>query len=302
MAGTRKNRCRTVKRSHQAFHELFGEDGFESIIGAFGDAVSVQNTDLEIVYQNQVHRELSGDHTGRCCYRAYRQRETVCDGCPVVLSLHDGKVHVTELPVATDQGMIHLEVTASPVMNASGRIVAAVEVARDITYRKHIEEKLRIMSITDELTNLFNRRGFFILADQQLKLANRQKKGIILHSIDVDNLKSINDTFGHQEGDLVLVETANILKDSFRESDIIARIGGDEFLVLQGESTDDHSDTPVRRLQERLASHNSRTSKKYQLSMSLGTAYFDPESPCSIDELLIQADNRMYDQKKRKKL
>jgi diguanylate cyclase (GGDEF)-like protein len=86
--------------------------------------------------------------------------------------------------------------------------------------------------LTDELTGLYNRRGFFVSAQQQLKLANRYNKGIFIFSADLDDLKIINDNFGHKTGDSALVETANILKKTFRESDIIARIGGDEFVIL----------------------------------------------------------------------
>ena len=94
------------------------------------------------------------------------------------------------------------------------------------------EEALLALSLTDELTGLYNRRRFFVLTEQCLKVAVRTKKRSLLLFIDMDDLKWINDHYGHNEGDQALIDLANILKKTFRESDIIARIGGDEFVVL----------------------------------------------------------------------
>ncbi|MCL5422558.1 MAG: GGDEF domain-containing response regulator [Nitrospirae bacterium] len=164
-----------------------------------------------------------------------------------------------------------------------------------------MQEKQRVMAITDELTGLCNRRGFFTLAEQQLNLAKRQKKGICMLYADVDNLKGINDTLGHQKGDLALIDTSNLLKATFRESDIIARIGGDEFVVIPVGPERDNVEIITARFQRNLKDHNAKRSRSYKLSMSFGVAYFDPENPCSIDELLAQGDKMMYDQKRLKR-
>ncbi len=160
------------------------------------------------------------------------------------------------------------------------------------------EEALLALSLTDELTGLYNRRRFFVLTDQCLKVAVRTKKRPLLLFIDMDNLKWINDHYGHNEGDQALIGLADILKQTFRESDIIARIGGDEFVVLL-ESTDENSETTITRLHENVRDYNAQRSK-YTLSISLGTAQFDPEYPISIDELLSKADALMYAQKRRR--
>jgi len=164
-----------------------------------------------------------------------------------------------------------------------------------------MQEKQRVMAITDELTGLCNRRGFFTLAEQQLNLAKRQKKGICMLYADVDNLKGINDTLGHQKGDLALIDTSNLLKATFRESDIIARIGGDEFVVIPVGPERDNVEIITARFQQNLKNHNAKRSRSYKLSISFGVAYFDPENPCSIDELLAQGDKMMYDQKRLKR-
>jgi diguanylate cyclase (GGDEF)-like protein/PAS domain S-box-containing protein len=181
-----------------------------------------------------------------------------------------------------------------------GRIQSIVCVAQDITERKQAEEALRSLSHMDELTGLFNRRQFFALAEQQLKIAIRTKKKLLLLFIDVDGLKRINDNHGHMEGDLALIDIANILKGTFRESDITARIGGDEFVVLAVKNTDVNGEIPTTRLQNNLGEHNAKGSRGYQLSISVGTTQFDPEQPLSVDELLARADVLMYEQKRGK--
>ena len=108
---------------------------------------------------------------------------------------------------------------------------------RDVTERKRLEEKLQNMSLVDDLTGLYNRRGFFALSQQQLKIAERTKQKALLFFADLDNMKQINDALGHQEGDNALVEVASVLKETFRKSDIIGRLGGDEFAVLAIDAT-----------------------------------------------------------------
>jgi len=162
------------------------------------------------------------------------------------------------------------------------------------------EEELLALSLTDELTGLYNRRRFFVLTEQCLKVATRTKKRSTLLFIDMDDLKWINDHCGHSEGDQALIGLGSILKKTFRESDIIARIGGDEFAVLL-ESTDESDEMLVTRLYENISDYNGKVSQDYKLSVSVGAAQFDPEYPISIDKLLSKADALMYAQKRRAK-
>jgi diguanylate cyclase (GGDEF)-like protein len=164
-----------------------------------------------------------------------------------------------------------------------------------------MQEKLLRMSVTDELTGLYNRRVFFTLVGQQINIYNRQKQVIYLLYADLDNLKEINDTWGHLEGDHALIDSANILKDTFRKSDIVARIGGDEFVVMPSGTTEEGTKIAISRLQKNFEMYNNQTSRSYKIGLSYGIAYYDPQSPCSIDELLRQADKSMYKQKSLKK-
>ncbi len=158
------------------------------------------------------------------------------------------------------------------------------------------EEALLALSLTDQLTNLYNRRRFLVLAEQYLKVVIRTKKRLLLFYIDVDDLKWINDHCGHHEGDQALIALAGILRGTFRESDVVARIGGDEFVVLL-ESTDENGQMLIDRLDENIRDYNAKAPRNYKLSASIGVARFEAENPIPIDELLSKADASMYAQK-----
>jgi diguanylate cyclase (GGDEF)-like protein len=158
------------------------------------------------------------------------------------------------------------------------------------------------MSITDELTGLYNRRGFLTLSEQQLKLANRDNKKMFMMSADIDYLKLINDHLGHKAGDRALINASNILNETFRESDIMARMGGDEFVVLGMVTPYSGIETLTERLNENLKIHNELADVPLEdISLSFGFAVYDPSQPSSIDELLTNADKLMYEEKHMKK-
>ena len=192
-----------------------------------------------------------------------------------------------------------MAVISSPVMD-DGEIVATVTAFRDITDLKQAENKLREMSLHDELTGLYNRRGFLSLIEQYIKIAKRQNKTVFVLYADVDNLKAINDKFGHHEGDMALRESAIMLKETFRESDIIARVGGDEFAVISLEASQADMHRVVSRLEQNLELYNSGSNRNFILSMSWGISYLAPESLYSVEDMLSQADKAMYEHKKSK--
>jgi diguanylate cyclase (GGDEF)-like protein/PAS domain S-box-containing protein len=182
------------------------------------------------------------------------------------------------------------------------RIKGFQSISRDISDHKSMEAELQKVAIMDPLTGLYNRRGFLALASQQMLLAERSKKGLVLCFLDVDDLKMINDEAGHEAGDQALTETAIILREAFRESDIIARIGGDEFAVFAIEGAAGNQHILRERLQQQITLHNARENRRYILSMSCGIAYYDPADSCTLDELMTIADMRMYEEKRAKKL
>lgn len=162
-----------------------------------------------------------------------------------------------------------------------------------------LNRELRHLALTDDLTCLYNRRGFFAAATQLLKLAQRKNQSLLLFYGDMDKLKHINDSWGHHEGDLALVRVADALEHTFRDSDVIARIGGDEFAVLGMEASFQSQGAIVQRLKRNLKKCNSAETR-YPLSMSLGIARFEPKRPVSLGELLIAADQAMYEQKRQR--
>lgn len=164
-----------------------------------------------------------------------------------------------------------------------------------------LKENFRELSITDELTGLANRRGFFTFAQQQIKLHRRSQGSLVLLFADLDDFKSINDTLGHQAGDRVLIDAAAVLRETYRESDIIARMGGDEFAAILVNSPETSIAVLRSRLQEHIDAYNACRDGRITLSMSVGMAVLDPSRTATADELVREADARMYEEKKRKK-
>lgn len=180
-----------------------------------------------------------------------------------------------------------------------------ISVVRDITDKRRREtelknqaELLRTLSLRDELTSLYNRRGFQEHAQRQLLQAARTKRPASVFFIDLNGMKTINDTLGHEVGDRALGVTARLLTGVFRESDVVARLGGDEFAVFAPDCDADGT----RSLRERLARHldelNDAGREPFRLSFSVGTAPFDPIHPAELDALLETADREMYARKR----
>jgi diguanylate cyclase (GGDEF)-like protein len=160
--------------------------------------------------------------------------------------------------------------------------------------RHQMQSELRSLSLTDELTGLYNRRGFSTLASQHLKLARRTGQSFLIVFADLDDLKNINDTFGHAEGDAVLIATANILRRTFRESDIVARYGGDEFLVLVTDAAYEDKDKIYKRINQYVDEVNESKLMNCTISVSLGVVPFEPNRDLNLENLVAEADKALY--------
>ncbi len=182
--------------------------------------------------------------------------------------------------------------------------VDARSLERAIRYaiqRHRTVSALRAMSMTDELTGLYNQRGFMALAEQQLALANRTGQSLALFFIDLDGLKWVNDNVGHASGNELIAAAATVLNESFRTTDLIARVGGDEFAVLAIDASTTGGHMLLARIRTHIAHHNAESNAPCALSMSIGMSTFDPKTPRSLQELLAEADQLMYEAKNSKK-
>jgi two-component system cell cycle response regulator len=179
----------------------------------------------------------------------------------------------------------------------SGEILRALRYAQE---RQRLVMALRSLSLMDDLTGLYNRRGFVDLGSQYLELARRTDREMTLVFLDVDRFKTINDTLGHHIGDRALRKVAEILRTTFRRSDIIARMGGDEFAVLAMQSPEDDMATVVTRLREHFSDFNVVHREPYQLSVSIGVARDEGGHSGSLEDLLTSADAMMYEEKRTK--
>jgi diguanylate cyclase (GGDEF)-like protein len=176
-----------------------------------------------------------------------------------------------------------------------------VSLAQRVAELELAQESLRNLSLSDDLTGLYNRRGFFTLAEQQLSSARREGRDASLIYIDMDGLKKLNDTHGHEMGSRALQEVADILRETFRSSDLIARIGGDEFVIFETSNGANDGGNDLQRLQNNVRQHNAQPEKNYEISLSIGVASMSSDSALTLDELIKNGDREMYEQKRNKR-
>jgi diguanylate cyclase (GGDEF)-like protein len=167
--------------------------------------------------------------------------------------------------------------------------------------RHRMQVALQSESLMDELTKLYNRRGFMALAESHIKSAERTRAALALVFIDLDGMKDINDRLGHPEGDRALIEAAGLLRRSIRRSDILGRFGGDEFVLLLTTAERDSERTLRCRLQEQLDFCNAQPDRRYSLSFSVGVVTAGFDRWLTLEELVAEADALMYRQKQKKK-
>ena len=211
------------------------------------------------------------------------------------------------LPFLREAGRSHILSTHMlPTMYALGIIASLASVVAFallillVRRINQMEVKIHDLTLRDELTGLYNVRGFNLLAGQSLRLAQRAEVPFSVLFVDLDNLKRINDELGHSTGSATLAETAKLLTATFREADVIARVGGDEFVVA-GQFSHEAVVASAQRLQDLAATRFSDAYGRFPLSLSIGYATSADNRFDSLRELVARADQAMYDKKRRKK-
>ncbi|QXM06188.1 diguanylate cyclase domain-containing protein [Crassaminicella indica] len=274
-----------LKKAFETIRKL--EKNYRGILESNIDALVVINRQKEILYLNPAAKKIFGE----------KYEELTFD----ILDFSTIKNGVKEITIKTmDGNQIIGEVCISET-DWEGKEAYLLSI-RDITEKVHLREKLKIQSLTDELTSLYNRRGFFSIIRHKFEFARRNKKGMLLFFIDIDGMKHINDNLSHNQGDCALIGTAKILKNTFHENDVLARIGGDEFVALSIDVKKQDIEKFINKLLDQQRAFNEESNYPFNISISIGAAYFDPENPVSIEELMARADKLMYEYKKRNHL
>ncbi|MBF0133230.1 MAG: diguanylate cyclase [Magnetococcales bacterium] len=262
-------------------------ENFQAIVEKSVDGILILSEENRVAYLNRSAIILLG------------RSEDEMLGLPFGFPMVSGDV--TEVDIIRkggDVGVAEMRAVETQWRGGNALLVAL----RDVTENVRLRDQLRQLSMEDELTGLNNRRGFFLLAGQELRILERSNAKLVLFFIDLDGMKPINDLLGHKFGDQALVETSAILRRAFRKSDILARLGGDEFLALTFQLGDDSPVSNIlTRLNRETAHNNARPGRLFQLSLSIGFVEVSRQQTYNLEELILEADAAMYRNKMEKR-
>ena len=275
LGGDYRNALEDVKRA---------QANFQTLMETTGDAVVVVGDNGTIYYANPAAENLFDTAAADLLGRPFAfPLDVEGDGHrEITIIRSDGTKVVGDMRVATS--------------NWDGELVRFATI-RDITEMVRLRELLKTEAITDALTGLHNRRGFLLLGEELLRKASETRASILCFFADLDGFKAVNDTLGHEEGDKVLQEAAEALRKTFRSSDILARVGGDEFAALSLREAAGKETEVLERLRRALDGINASARRPYSLVMSAGISVWTPENPRSLGELMSDADKKMYREK-----
>ncbi len=186
------------------------------------------------------------------------------------------------------------ETLISSVKDQKGRITHYIAIKEDVTRRKEMDELLHRYATTDEMTGTLNRRSGMLIMQRQIQKANQENQSFVILFMDINGLKSVNDTLGHSCGDELIVTAVGVLKDSLRESDVVCRLGGDEFLVILAATSLAEAEAVLHRILDKAEAINSSDRHLFLLSLSFGAAEYQPGSGQTMDDLIRVADENMY--------
>lgn len=250
------------------------------ILEEWPDGVVVTGTDRRIVFANKLAKELLGS-------------AVTPESSPVFLP------EKGVITVFTNGEKRKLEVSSRTVKD--GKQALVISTLRDTTLLLKQIEQLSYQSFIDELTGLYNRRGFLAVAQHQFESARREKRNLAIIFADMDGLKVINDSLGHAAGDSSIKDLAEILKTSLRSEDVVARIGGDEFVVLTTIEENEDSKSLIARLKDEITQFNQKNQKSYSIEVSFGFSVIKPDDMVDLADVVRRADMEMYREKRRRR-
>jgi diguanylate cyclase (GGDEF)-like protein/PAS domain S-box-containing protein len=281
---------------------LESQQRFEAFMDHMPSIAWLKDSEGRYVYRNRAHRDRCGSRgenwIGRSDKEFFPEIESQqYEKTDQQVIAFDQTVQFETTNISGEDELTNWWVQKFPIQDAAGQSYIA-GIGTDITERKKAEELVRLQSLTDEMTGLYNRRGFSILVDQEIKHARRMNLRCALLYVDLDGLKKINELHGHEGGDMAITSVGEALRVAARESDIVARVGGDEFLVFAIDCAD--AQVLKKRLLDTVKQYNVTASLPFTLSVSIGISEFAADEGISIENEIIAADKQMFDAKGRK--
>lgn len=290
----RKQTEEAIKKSQQEFANLFHNNP---------EALVYLDENSNILNVNPRFTELFGytleEIRGRNINEGFiHSPDKIEEGKKLTTKRSTGYLNFETIRKKKDGTLFPVSISSTSLV-IDGKVKGEIGVYIDITLPKQLEDKLKDLARIDSLTGCYNRRYGLELLDRQMKLSHRSKSHLLLAFLDIDKFKSINDIFGHNEGDKVLKEVTNLFKSTLREVDIICRMGGDEFLLIFPNSSLQDSLLIKERLDLNLSQLNHTLKASYKIDLSIGFSEYDPDAPLTIDELIRIADQKMYEEKRK---
>ena len=296
---TERKKAEIVSRRSERF--------LNTIFDSINDPFNIIDADYRIIKANEPYAQMRGKTLaqlmGKRCFEILQNRQSPCEGCSVKVTFDTGEPHTKEKQGNyTGDSKIWLEIYTYPIFDEMGRVVSVIEYTRDITQRKQAEgerdmlvKKLVHLSRTDDLTGLLNRRALIERLGDEVRRSRRYKADLALIICDIDYFKEINDTHGHDAGDKVLQIISSLMRDLLRQTDVIGRYGGDEFLFILPETALKGAREIAERIHEAVKEYEIKIGldSPIKTTVSLGVAQFDSEKE-DVNDLVKRADNALY--------
>lgn len=273
---------------------------WEQTVDRVEEGIAIVDSEFRITRLNKASAARAGvkvkEAVGLPCYRLFHGTDEPPAFCPLRMSLVDGREHSSDYFERHMQG--HFTETIFPTVDASGAVTGCVLVLRDITKAKRLQEELKRQASLDSLTGLFNRRTVLGKLESALESARRYHTPLSVSICDIDNFKAINDTFGHNAGDMVLAQYGNTVKKELRRADFAGRFGGDEFVLVFPHTNAAGAGECMERIKNGLEQMKfTFESRTHVVTCSAGVAEFVDSIPTA-DDLVHAADQALYEAKR----